>query len=93
MPTVHLIIKGKVQGVFYRACAREEAEKLGITGWIKNTREGNVEAMINGDQKDIYRYISWCRKGPSRARVENVEVIRVEDREFEGFKVIRDSFS
>lgn len=93
MPTVHLIIKGKVQGVFYRACAREEAEKLGITGWIKNTGEGNVEAMINGNQGDIDRYISWCWKGPSRARVENVEVIKVEDREFQEFKVIREYFS
>ncbi len=90
MPTVHLIIKGKVQGVFYRASAMEEAEKLGIKGWIKNTSEGNVEAVVNGDQDMIERYVAWCWKGPSRAKVESVEVRHIEDKKFDRFEVVRD---
>lgn len=89
MPTVHLIIKGKVQHVFYRASARDEAEKLGIKGWIKNTPEGNVEAVVNGNQECIDRYITWCWKGPSSAKVESVEVKDLQDELFEGFKIIR----
>jgi acylphosphatase len=50
MITVHLLIEGEVQGVFYRATAKEIADKLGITGWIKNTWEGNVEAMVTGNE-------------------------------------------
>jgi acylphosphatase len=90
MPTVHLIIKGKVQGVFYRASAKEEAEKLGIKGWIRNTLEGNVEAMVNGNQDTINQYVDWCWKGPSRAKVESVEVRNIaEDQHFDGFTIVR----
>jgi acylphosphatase len=89
MPTVHLIIKGKVQGVFYRATARDEAEKLGLTGWIKNTSEGNVEVVVNGSQEHIDRYIAWCWKGPSRAKVESVEVKDLQEERFDGFQIIR----
>jgi acylphosphatase len=89
MPTVHLIIKGKVQGVFYRATARDEAEKLGLTGWIKNTSEGNVEVVVNGSQELIDRYIAWCWKGPSRAKVESVEVKDLQEERFDGFQIIR----
>ena len=61
MPTVHLLIKGKVQGVFYRASAKNIAKENGITGWIKNTKEGDVEAMISGSQEQVDMFIKWCR--------------------------------
>jgi acylphosphatase len=89
MPTVHLMIKGKVQGVFYRATARDEAEKLGLTGWIKNTQDGNVEAVVNGNREHIDRYIAWCWKGPSRAKVESVEVKDLQEERFDGFQIKR----
>jgi acylphosphatase len=89
MPTVHLMIKGKVQGVFYRATARDEAEKLGLTGWIKNTQDGNVEAVVNGSREHIDRYIAWCWKGPARAKVESVEVKDLQEERFDGFQIKR----
>lgn len=89
MPTVHLLIKGKVQHVFYRATAKGEAEKLRLTGWIKNTPEGNVEIVVNGSQKNIERYIDWCWKGPSRAKVESVEVKNLQEEQFDEFRIIR----
>jgi acylphosphatase len=89
MPTVRLVIKGKVQGVFYRASAREMAEKLGITGWIKNNAEGDVEALITGSQHNIDHFVSWCWQGPARARVDTVEVKKEEERSFDSFQVIR----
>ncbi|MCU7551450.1 acylphosphatase [Chitinophagaceae bacterium LB-8] len=89
MATIHLIIKGIVQGVFYRATARDEAEKLGLTGWIKNTPEGYVEAVVNGRQDDIDRYIAWCWKGPSRAKVESVETKVLQEERFDGFQIVR----
>ena len=50
MPTIHILVKGKVQGVFYRATAKEMADRYGITGWVRNTEEGNVELMASGKE-------------------------------------------
>ena len=59
MPTKRLLIKGKVQGVFYRATARDVAERIGITGWIKNTDEGDVEAMLTGTDDQLAEFTRW----------------------------------
>ena len=64
MPTVHLLIKGKVQGVFYRNTAKETAEAKGIQGWVRNTPEGDVEITASGDELALKDYIEWCYKGP-----------------------------
>jgi acylphosphatase len=74
MPIIHLLIKGKVQGVYYRASAKEAADSAGITGWVKNTREGHVEALASGSEADIQRFIAWCKRGPERAVVSEVIV-------------------
>ena len=89
MPTVHLLIKGEVQGVFYRATAREEAGELNITGWIKNRNNGDVEAMATGDQQSLEKFIEWCRKGPKKAVVEEVLVTQENETTFDDFTVIR----
>ena len=89
MPTVRLLIKGKVQGVFYRATAKDMAKKLGITGWIRNTEEGHVEAMANGSVEQIEQFVAWCRRGPSKAVVGEVLVEPSEDQDFEEFVVFR----
>ena len=89
MATNHLLIKGKVQGVFYRATAREVAEKLGLTGWVKNTTEGHVEALISGDEGAVRQFIEWCWQGPPRAVVTAVDVDVVPDENFSEFSVIR----
>lgn len=89
METVHLIISGKVQGVFYRASAKKKAEELNINGWIKNTREGNVEAMISGEGEAINRFVEWCKSGPERAVVEGVRITNKEPSVFASFRVER----
>ena len=89
MPTVHLIIKGEVQGVFYRATAKKTADELGISGWIKNTEEGNVEALVTGSRQQLVKFISWCKQGPVTAKIS--EVVSTEQTEtfFESFVIIR----
>ena len=72
MPTIHLLIKGKVQGVYYRASAKEVADRLRVTGWIKNTREGHVEVLASGSEDDVRRFAAWCKRGPERAVVSEV---------------------
>ncbi len=89
MPTSHLIISGKVQGVFYRASAKQMAETLSVTGWIKNTWDGNVEAVVSGDKEALEKFIAWCKKGPARAEVSEVIVTPEEDKSFPDFSVGR----
>ncbi len=89
MPTIHLLIKGKVQGVFYRATAKKIADKLNIKGWIKNTDAGNVEAIITGAEPLLQEFINWCKQGPPKAIVEDVIVTPQQETTFEDFKVIR----
>ena len=89
MPTVHLLIKGKVQGVFYRATAKEEADRLHITGWVKNTKDGHVEAVASGTQEAIDQFIAWCKKGPRRAEVTTVDLTPLPEENLDQFSVIR----
>ena len=89
MPTVHLLIKGKVQGVYYRATAREKANALGITGWINNTPVGHVEMIASGNSSQLEVFIGWCKKGPPAARVGAIEHTAVEEAYFETFTILR----
>ena len=70
----HLLITGQVQGVYYRSYTMSEAEKLGLTGWIKNNISGSVEVVTEGEREDIEKLIAWCYKGPPSAKVVKVEV-------------------
>lgn len=91
MRAVHLLIKGKVQGVFYRASAKAAAERLHITGWIKNTPEGYVEALACGEEGNLRQFVEWCRKGPERAVVS--DVVKLSDEPagetFNAFTIVR----
>ncbi len=89
MPTTHLLIKGKVQGVFFRATAKKIADKLNVTGWIKNRKDDNVEAMVTGSQQQLEEFINWCRKGPEKAAVEDVIITNQQETSFNDFEVIR----
>lgn len=88
MKTVHLKISGKVQGVFFRATAKQIASLHKISGWIKNTYDDKVEALITGENEDVEKFIAWCKRGPAKANVENVTVINSELHIFNGFEVI-----
>lgn len=89
MPTIHLLIKGKVQGVFYRATAKQIANELKLTGWIKNTKEGNVEVTASGDGHQLEYFVKWCKQGPDKAKVEEVIVTNKEPATFNSFMILR----
>jgi acylphosphatase len=71
--SVHILIKGRVQGVFFRASTRDTAERLGLRGWVRNSPDGSVEAVFEGPRDMIDRAIDWCHKGPPGAMVTKVE--------------------
>jgi acylphosphatase len=71
---VHLLIDGRVQGVFYRAFTRELAQGLGLKGWVRNLRNGRVEVLFEGDKGIIERAIKECYVGPPGARISKIEV-------------------
>lgn len=70
----HLIVSGKVQGVFYRASCQEVAIQYGLKGWVRNLPSGEVEALIQGEKEKIEKLIDWCKKGPPHARVSDVKI-------------------
>ncbi|HWJ02725.1 MAG TPA: acylphosphatase [Verrucomicrobiae bacterium] len=89
MPTLHIIVKGRVQGVFFRASAQEAAETCGVKGWVRNTEEGDVELMATGTEEALKKLVDWCHQGPRRAEVSEVITERREEESFAGFKVLR----
>ena len=72
--TRHLHISGRVQGVWYREAMRLEAERLGVTGWVRNCRDGSVEAVVQGEESALAAIVAWAREGPPAARVDDVVV-------------------
>src|ERR1044072_9025937 len=91
MSTINLLIKGKVQGVYYRVAAKEQADKLGITGWVKYISDGRVEAMATGNEKQLQKFIEWCRKGPEKAVVSGVIVTPLAEQKFDDFEIMQES--
>ena len=89
MKTIRLIIKGKVQGVFYRATAKDVADLLRIKGWVKNLPNDDVEIMATATDELLQKFIAWCKQGPPKAKVDEVVVEEVSLQEFNGFKIIR----
>lgn len=70
---VHLTISGRVQGVGFRASTRRQANRYGLTGWVRNLANGDVEAVVEGNEDDLKELISWARSGPRLARVNDLE--------------------
>ena len=70
----HVLIRGRVQGVFFRAETRYRARKYGVYGWVRNTDDGRVEAIFEGDKKNVDKMIEYCRRGPAGARVIRFDV-------------------
>lgn len=68
-----LIVKGRVQGVYFRASTQREAKRLGLSGWVRNRPDGSVEILTEGEEVSIRELYGWAQKGPSAARVERVE--------------------
>ncbi|HEY6653131.1 MAG TPA: acylphosphatase [Solirubrobacterales bacterium] len=82
-----VVVSGRVQGVFFRDSVRRRAEAAGIAGWVRNTREGTVEAVFEGDPQAVDELVGFCRHGPSRADVAYVEVTDEEPEGLSGFDV------
>ncbi len=84
----HIIVSGRVQGVFFRDHTRRWAYSLGLTGWVKNLWDGRVEVLAEGEKEKIEDLISRLRQGPPLAQVHNVEITWEEYRdEFEDFRI------
>ena len=84
----HLRIHGMVQGVFFRETMRRQAEKLGVTGWVRNCSDMSVEAMVQGTPEALDAIIEWVHHGPKTAQVERVEIDE-EDGNFTRFEILR----
>ncbi|HWR78003.1 MAG TPA: acylphosphatase [Thiobacillus sp.] len=85
MKTQHLLIHGRVQGVWFRESMRREAERLGVSGWVRNAPDGSVEAVIQGPLEAVDALIAWARSGPPQARVGRIELSEAHG-QFSGFE-------
>jgi len=93
--TLHLRIAGRVQGVGYRDALRSEAQARRVAGWVRNRRDGSVEAVLQGGPADVDAVLAWARRGPPAARVERVDARAVQkgergelDRPYSGFEFL-----
>jgi acylphosphatase len=80
-------VRGRVQGVLFRAEARWRAQALGLSGWVRNARDGSVEAVFEGEPDRVESMVEWCRRGPPGADVDEVEVALEETEGESGFSV------
>ena len=74
MVRAHLVVRGRVQGVWFRGSMQDEARRLGVVGWVRNRLDGSVEAEIEGERADVDALVAWARHGPPGARVSDVSV-------------------
>ena len=88
MKTVHVVISGRVQGVWFRATTKQQADKRNIVGWVRNTSDGKVEAVFQGNENQVDDMVSWCYEGSSLSHVDTVDVTSIdEDSQFQKFQV------
>ena len=91
MEPIHLqlIIRGKVQGVFFRKSTHEEAVRLGLSGTVENLSDGSVQVHVQGDVVQVEKLLQWCRTGPPTAVVSSLETRGFPLVNFSGFTVLR----
>ena len=77
MVSVSIQVFGKVQGVFYRASTKEQADKLGLSGWVRNEPDGSVMMEVHGNEEKVQKLVEWCSKGPILATVSKVETSNI----------------
>lgn len=87
LKTLHLVIHGRVQGVFFRQSMQYEAQNLAISGWVRNRSNGTVEAVVHGDSGAVDAIVCWAQRGPQLAQVERVD-IGPTDGDYTNFEII-----
>ena len=80
-----VIVRGRVQGVFFRASCRDTAHALGVAGWVSNEPDGTVQAVFEGEEGAVEGMVAWCHTGPPQAHVQDVEVVDEEPAGERGF--------
>ena len=86
--SVRVYINGTVQGVFFRAFVKENAERHNVKGFVRNLEDGRVEAFLEGDVNDVNKMIELCKKGPKHSKIKNIEIKSERFQDFRGFKVL-----
>ncbi len=85
----HVIARGQVQGVWFRGATQEQARARGVDGWVRNQRDGSVEAVFEGSPEAVEALLVWCREGPRSARVDALEVTDEPEEALHGFEIRR----
>ena len=86
----NIIIKGIVQGVFYRVSTQQKANQIGIVGWVRNNHDGSVEALFEAEEDQIVEMLEWCKIGPENASVESLSVLskeQIEELSYDTFEI------
>jgi len=89
MKHLNITVHGKVHGVFYRASTKAVADQLGVKGLVKNMKDGTVYIEAEGDDFSIESFLEWCHEGPEKAKVEKVETVEGEIKNYRNFEVIK----
>ena len=87
LTTVYFRVKGHVQGVFFRVETKSVGEQLGITGWVKNRSDGDVEGMATGEHTNLSKFTDWLKKGPELANVASVKIKYTKQEVFKKFEI------
>ncbi len=85
----HIIVKGRVQGVFFRKYTKQKAKELNIKGWVRNLPDDRVEIMAQGDEKNLQQFLEWCKRGPANATVTNVTAEETSTESFTDFSILK----
>ncbi|WP_129718271.1 acylphosphatase [Pedobacter sp. SYP-B3415] len=89
MKHLNIVVRGKVQGVFFRASTKAVADQMGIKGFVKNEKDGSVYIEAEGDDLMLDAFTDWCREGPERSEVTDVEITDGALRNFRNFEVVK----
>ncbi len=87
--TYSVRVTGKVQGVFFRASARQKADDLGLPGFARNQPDGSVYIEVEGEEDDLEEFFHWCQRGPQHARVDSTDIAEIDFKGFKDFEVRR----
>ncbi|WP_199138477.1 acylphosphatase [Pedobacter sp. ASV12] len=89
MKHINIKVTGKVQGVFFRASTKAVADQMGVKGWVKNQKDGSVYIEAEASETILGLFLDWCKEGPEKSVVENVEVADGEIKNYRNFEVIK----